>query len=481
MSISVYTLTDRKGKVLMYDIIVIGMGPAGMAVSAMAVKMGLSVLGIEKNKVGGECLNCGCIPSKALLKAGEMRTVLDHLSEFGIESTEKPPVDDPLAIVRSKVDTISGPKTMKAFENVELVLGKGSARFVGRRTVEVDGTQYRGKRIFIATGTEPLIPPIPGIETVDVLTNVNLFEQREIPESLMIIGGGAIGTEMAQAFKRLGSEVILAHLDRHLIPAGDEEAAQVLQHSLEREGVRVFNETRINGVQQKGDRIVTETSAGTFTTEKLLVATGRKPVLDELELEKAGVNYTRKGVVVNSRLQTTARHVYAVGDCNGISMFSHAAMHQGMLALMNAINPTPFGKKRYTRYPIPWTVFTKPEVGQVGMTETEAIAAGIKYRVVVSRYADYGRAIADGQPEGFVKVITDRRGRVHGVTIVGEAASELIHEWTMAIQFRHSLYDIMMMQHSFPTISLMNKRVAENWMMELIEAPWIQKLIRLFV
>jgi pyruvate/2-oxoglutarate dehydrogenase complex dihydrolipoamide dehydrogenase (E3) component len=464
-----------------YDIVVIGMGPAGMAVSAMAVKMGLSVLGIEKHKVGGECLNCGCIPSKALLKAGEMRTVVDHLARYGISSTDKPPVDDPLAIVRDKVDTISGPKTMKAFENVDLVLGKGSARFVGPRTVEVDGTRYTGKRVFIATGTAPSVPPIPGIDTVDVLTNVNLFEQREIPESLMIIGGGAIGTEMAQAFRRLGSQVVLAHMDRHLVPAGDEEAGRVLQKSLEEEGVQIFNEAGISEVRQEGEKIVTVTSAGTFTTEKLLVAAGRKPVLDELDLKKGGVKYTPKGIVVNGQLQTSARHVYAVGDCNGISMFSHAAMHQGMLALMNAVNPTPFGRKKHTGYPIPWTVFTKPEVGQVGMTEKEAAEAGITYKVVVSRYADYGRAVADGQPEGFVKVITDRKGRIYGATVVGESASELIHEWTMAIQFGHSLYDIMMMHHSFPTLSLMNKRVAENWMMEHMETPWLRRLIRAVV
>lgn len=459
----------------MYDIIVIGMGPAGMAVSAMAVKLGLKVLGIEKHKVGGECLNCGCIPSKALLKAGEMRKVVENLEHFGIQGMEKPGIDDPLAIVRDKVETISGPKTMKTFKKVDLVLQQGDARFVNRHTVEVGGRRYRGKKIFIATGTEPLIPPVEGLDGVDKLTNVNLFEQRQIPESLMIIGGGAIGTEMAQAFGRLGSKVVLAHMDSFLIPAGDREAGELLQEKLEEEGIRIFNSTRIEKVEQRDGKIFTTTDKGEFETEKILVAAGRKPVLRNLDLEKAGISYTKKGVIVDGKLRTNVRNIYAVGDCNGLSMFSHAAMHQGMISLMNALNPIPFKKMKHKNYPVPWTVFTKPEIAQVGLTEDQAREAGLDFKVVKSDYADYGRTIADGQPEGFVKVLAGKRGKIYGATIVGEAASEMIHEWTMAIQFRHSLFDIMMMQHSFPTVSLMNKRVAESWMMELVEKPWIRK------
>lgn len=462
----------------MYDIIVIGMGPAGMAVSAMAGKLGLRVLGIEKNKIGGECLNCGCIPSKALLKAGEMRKVVDNLKKYGIKPAEMPGVDDPLAVVREKVDTINGPKTMKAFEKAELVLAEGPAEFIDSRTVRAGDKTYRAKKIFIATGTEPLIPPVPGLDQVEVLTNVNLFEQKHIPESLMIIGGGAIGSEMAQAFSRLGSKVVLAHMDQHLIPAGERSGGELLQKIFEGEGIEVYNSTRIEKVEKKGDKIVTYTDKGIFETEKILVAAGRRPALSELKLEKAGVKYSKKGIEVNRKLQTTRAHIYAIGDCNGKSLFSHAAMHQGMLALMNAINPTPFKKLKYDAYPVPWSVFTKPEIAQVGLTEEQAKAKGMDYKIVQANYADYGRTIADGQPEGFVKVVTNRKGNIFGAAVVGEAASEMIHEWTMAIQFRLSLFDILMMQHSFPTISLMNKRVAENWMMDLAENPSLQKWAR---
>lgn len=465
----------------MYDIIVIGMGPAGMAVSAMAVKLGLSVLGIEKNKIGGECLNCGCIPSKALLKAGEMRKVMENLEHYGMHAAEKPVVNDPLRIVREKVDLINGPKTMKTFDKVELILDRGEAEFVDTHTVRVGEKEYRGKKIFIATGTEPMIPPIEGLDRVEKLTNVNLFEQKEIPESLMIIGGGAIGSEMAQAFSRLGSKVIVAHMDPHLIPAGDKQAGDLLQKMFEEENIEVYNQTKIFKVEQVDGRIVTHTDKGVFETARILVAAGRKPVFEELKLENAGVKFTRSGITVNQRLQTNRRNIYAVGDCNGISLFSHAAMHQGMLALMNALNPTPFKKFKNSNFIVPWSVFTKPEIAEVGMSEEQARAAGIKFKVIQSNYADYGRTIADGQPEGFVKVITNERGKIFGATVVGESASELIHEWTMAMQYKHSLFDIMMMQHSFPTISLMNKRAAENWMMETAEKPWLQSLAKLFV
>ncbi|MDZ7794737.1 MAG: NAD(P)/FAD-dependent oxidoreductase [Spirochaetia bacterium] len=465
----------------MYDIIVIGMGPAGMAVSAMAVKLGLSVLGIEKNKIGGECLNCGCIPSKALLKAGEMRKVIENLEQFGMQAAEKPEVNDPLRIVREKVDLINGPKTMKTFDKVELVLDQGNAEFVDTRTVRVGEKEYRGKKIFIATGTEPMIPPIEGLDQVEKLTNVNLFEQKEIPESLMIIGGGAIGSEMAQAFSRLGSKVIVAHMDPHLIPAGDKQAGDLLQKMFEEENIEVYNQTAITKVEQVDGQIVTHTDKGVFKTSRILVAAGRKPVFDGLKLENAGVEFTKRGITVNQRLQTNRRNIYAVGDCNGISLFSHAAMHQGMLALMNALNPTPFKKFKHSDFIVPWSVFTKPEIAEVGMSEEQARAAGIKFKVIQSDYADYGRTIADGQPEGFVKVITNEKGKIFGATVVGETASELIHEWTMAMQYKHSLFDIVMMQHSFPTISLMNKRAAENWMMEMAEKPWLQKLAKMFV
>ncbi|MFW5961568.1 MAG: dihydrolipoyl dehydrogenase family protein [bacterium] len=464
-----------------HDLIVIGMGPAGMAVTAMAANMNLDVLAVEKHKVGGECLNYGCVPSKALLKAGEVNEVTKNLRQFGIEMTGNTEIENPLEIVREKVGKISGSKTMKAFDRAELIVDQGAARFVDKKVIEVAGKKYTADKIFIATGTEPLIPPIPGLKDVSRLTNLNIFEQEDIPESLTIIGGGAIGSEMAQGFSRLGSKVNMFQIDDHLVPTGDEEAGRILEEKFKKEGIGVYNDTGITKVEEKDGKIVTHTDAGVFESDKILVATGRKVVLDPLELDNAGIEYSKNAIKVNKRLETNVSGVYAVGDCNGKALLSHAAMHQGMLALMNAINPTPFKQFKYDDFLVPWSVFTKPEIAQAGLTEEEAKDKGINYQVIKENYADYGRTVADGKPEGFVKVITNSKGKIYGATIVGESASELIHEWVLAIQHNISMFDLMMTQHSFPTISLMNKRVAEKWMMNKTNSGMLPKLAKKFI
>ncbi|ADQ14714.1 dihydrolipoyl dehydrogenase family protein [Halanaerobium hydrogeniformans] len=464
-----------------HDLIVIGMGPAGMAVTAMAANMNLDVLAIEKHKVGGECLNYGCIPSKALLKAGEANEVTRNLKQYGIKLDAKTEIDDPLEVVRKKVNQISGAKTMKAFERANLIVDQGAAKFVDKKVIEVDGQKYTADKIFIAAGTRPMIPPIPGLKDVSRLTNLNIFEQKEIPEKLTIIGGGAIGSEMAQAFSRLGSEVNIFQIDNHLVPSGDEEAGRVLEEKFKKEEIGVFNSTGIDKVEEKNGKIITHTEKGIFESDEILVAAGREIYLEPLELGKAGIEYDQNGIEVNSRLETNVKGVYAIGDCNGISMFSHAAMHQGMLALMNAINPTPIKQFKYEDFVVPWSVFTKPEIAQAGMTEKEAEEKGLDFQVIKSKYGDYGRTIADGKPEGFVKVICSSKGKVFGATIVGEAASELIQEWVLAIQHNLSMFDIMMTQHSFPTISLLNKRVAEKWMMGKTDSGIVTKLAKKFI
>jgi pyruvate/2-oxoglutarate dehydrogenase complex dihydrolipoamide dehydrogenase (E3) component len=461
-----------------YDIIVIGMGPGGMAVSAMGAAMGLDVLAIENNKIGGECLNVGCIPSKALLKAGEAKQVSDNLKKYGIISGGKSVSKTTLKIVREKIDFISGPKTTKMFEKVNTVLNQGMAYFIDKHTIQVGDKTYRGKKIFIATGTEPFIPPIPGLKDVPYLTNMNLFFEKNIPASLTVIGGGAIGSEMAQAFARLGSKVVIIHNDKHLIPLGDEEGARILEDKFLEEGITVYNNDSIDKVEKKGKFILVHAGKKVIKSEKLLVATGRKAVIEPLKLENAGITYTDKKIIVDKYLRTNVKHIYAVGDVNSIALYSHAAMHQGMLALMNAINPLPFFRFRWDKYLVPWSVFTKPEFAHAGLTEVEAKSKGIKYEVIKEYYQDYGRAIADGVPEGFVKVIATKRGKVLGATIVGEAASEMIHEWILAIQKNISLYEIMLTQHAFPTLSLMNKRIAESWMMNKMNSGFIKKIAK---
>ena len=463
-----------------YDIMVVGMGPAGMAISAMGSALGLSVVSFEKYKVGGECLNCGCIPSKALLKAAEAFHSARNLEKYGITAGLSVDDFDPMGVVREKINGITGKKMMSVFEKVHLV--QGEAEFVDDRTVRSGGEDYRVKKIFIAVGTEPFIPPIPGLRDIpDILTNANLFQLDEMPESLTIIGGGAIGSEMAQAFTRLGTKVSLIHMDPHLIPLGDAEAAQLLEESFLDEGIAVHNGANIENVSIEGGQVVVKAGDIVLKSDRLLVAAGRKPLLEPLKLDNAGIGYTKKGITVDSYLRTNRRHIYAVGDCNGQNLFSHAAMHQGMLALMHSLSPLSLPILKRERYAVPWSVFTEPEVAQVGLTEKQAREKGLKVEVVKKDFRTYGRTVADGHPDGFIKIVTDPRGRIHGATIVGENASELIHEWTMAIQYKKKMHHVMMMQHSFPSVSMINKMVAEEWMMKKMKTPWVQKLARKFI
>lgn len=463
-----------------FDILVIGMGPAGMAVSAMGSAMGLSVAAVEKERVGGECLNCGCIPSKALLKAGQALHSARNLEKYGISVELALKNSDPMSVVREKIKNISGKKLMKVFEKVNLI--KGSAAFVDDRTVRVNGEDYTAKKIFIATGTKPLMPPIPGLADIpEVLTNTNMFDIKEMPKSLTIIGGGAIGSEMAQAFSRLGTKVNIVHMDRHLVPFGDEEAARVLEEAFAKEGISIINSARITGVALRDGEVVVSTEKEELRSEKILVAAGREPALEQLRLENAGIAYTRKGITVDGHMRTNKPRIYAVGDCNGHNLFSHAAMHQGMLALIDAVSPfsLPFLKRE--RYVVPWSVFTEPEIAQVGLTEKQAREEGMKIEVMKKDYRSYGRTVADGRPEGFIKVITDARGRIHGATIVGEAASELIHEWTFAMQYKKGMRHILMMQHSFPSVSMINKMIAEEWMMKKMQSPLLRRVMTAFI
>lgn len=461
-----------------YDMLVIGLGPAGMALAAMGTSMGLNVLAVEKHKIGGECLNCGCIPSKALLKTAVVRKTIREIERYGLTKTDIPNPHKPFERVQCHLKYINEEKTVKMFDKVDLLMGK-SAKFVDSKTVDVDGKQYTARRIYIATGTKPLVPPIPGLDTVDYLTNENLFYLEEIPESMFIIGGGAIGCEMAQAFSRLGSRIILAHLDPHLIPLADEEAARLLEDELKKDGAEIYNSTSIQSVKKDGDAIIVTTDQGEFRVEKLLVAAGRKVALEGLGLDDAGVKYDKRGIIADDYGRTNVSNIWAVGDCNGKALFSHAAMHQGMLSLMSSVMPFlgPF-KFKYSQYEVPWSVFTDPEVAQVGMTEKQLKDKGIKYDVIKTNYGDYGRTITEEKTVGFVKVMVSSWGKIYGASIVGEAASELIHEFILAMHKKIRLHDIMLMQHSFPTISLLNKRVSEQWMMKKMQNKKLQKVMQ---
>jgi len=461
-----------------YDVAVIGLGPAGMAVSIMASEMGLRVLGIERRALGGECMTLGCIPSKALLRMAHVRHLVGRLSEYALTDIAPPAPTKPFERIADHVRFISEKKTTKMFEKVDLRLGEGSASFVDPHTVSVGGRQATAKRIFICTGTRPAVPSIPGLESVDYLTNETIFDLEAVPESLLIIGGGAIGCEMAQAFRRLGSRATIVHLDPHLLPHGDWDAGKFLEEQFDTEGISVYNARGIRRVGRENAVITLQTDHGElFRGDRLLVAAGRRYDFDDLNLEAAGVRAGENGIEIDNRLRTSTPHIYAPGDCNGRYLFSHAAMHQGMIALMNAVAPAPV-RFNFRKYVVPWTVFTDPQIAHVGALERDLKANDIPYEVVEENYADYGAAIAEGIALGSVRAYVSKTGRIYGVQIVGEGAGEMINEWGLAIQNRLRLHKIMFLQHAFPSMSFLTKRVSEQWMMNRMESPFLRRLIR---
>lgn len=449
-----------------YDLITIGLGPAGMAVSIMGAEMGLKVCGIEKHKIGGECMNVGCIPSKSLLRMAKARHVFEKLDKMELSGSSLPDVGKPFERIAGYLKYINDNKTTNMFKKVDLILGEGAAEFVDAHTVLVGERKVSAKRIYIAAGTRPRVPPIKGIEQIDILTNENIFALEKMPESMVVIGGGAIGCEMAQAFNRLGCKTSIVHMDDHLVAGADKEAGELLEKVLTDEGIEICNGCRIESIEKSDDGVVVHTDTDrSFKGERLLVAAGRQPAFEGLKLDNAGIRLAQNGFIeVNKYLQTNQKNIYAVGDCNGYHMFSHAAMHQGMIAIMNSMMFGPM-RRDFRKYVVPWTVFTDPQVSFVGQNEKELQKKGVKYEVITMNYEDYGAAIAEAVDVGFVRALVSKTGRIYGVTIVGEGSGEMINEWALAIQKKLRMHDIMFLQHSFPTMGFLTKRASEQWMM----------------
>ncbi len=461
-----------------YDLVVIGLGPAGMAVSLMGSAMGLKVCAIEKQHVGGECMNVGCIPSKALLEAAKYRHAPSRFNLYGLGSGTTPEVNDVFAKIQNHLAFISEKKTMGMFNKVDLIYQQGAAEFEDARTVRVGDRKVTGKRIFIAVGTTPQILPVPGLQEIEPLTNETIFNLEQVPPRLIVLGGGAIACEMAQAFARLGSEVTMVQRSEHILSKGEPDAAALLEKALREEGVNLLTGRKGKKVEKEGEDVVLHTDKDDVVRgDKLLAASGRELNYERLGLEKAGVSRADSGAIeVNKYLQTSARHIYAVGDCNGYKLLTHSAMHQGMVALMNSMAPWPL-KRAYRKYTVPYTVFTDPQISHVGLHEKELRERSIKYEVIENRYEDYGAAIAENIGRGFVRAYVSPAGGIYGASIVGEGSGEMINEWALAIQKKAKIYHIMMLQHSFPTMGFMTKRAGEQWMMNKMKSRRLQSLI----
>jgi pyruvate/2-oxoglutarate dehydrogenase complex dihydrolipoamide dehydrogenase (E3) component len=462
------------------DICVIGGGSGGLSVAAAAAAFGVPTVLIERHKMGGDCLNTGCVPSKALLAAAKRAELMQNAQAFGVSAAgiaiDFAKVHDH---VRGVIASIAPTDSVERFAGLGVRVIRGHAKFKDRRTVVVgDNREIRARRFVIATGSTPDVPPIPGLDTGPYLTNENIFDLEELPQRLIVVGAGSMGLEMAQAFRRLGSAVTVIEAAQPLAK-DDPECAAIVLAQLEREGVVIRSGVKVARVAHASRRVtVTIDAAGaeeTIEGSHVLVATGRKPTVDGLDLEAARIRYDRSGIVVNRKLKTANKRVYAIGDvAAGQLQFTHAANYHAGLVIRNALFRLPV---RVNNNVVPWVTYTEPELAQTGLTEAQARNRGSKLRIMRWPYYDNDRAQAERTTHGHIKVITDKKGKILGATIVGPQAGELIATWTLAIAQGLNIRAFTGIVLPYPTLSEIGKRAAIDSFTPSLTSPWVRRII----
>jgi pyruvate/2-oxoglutarate dehydrogenase complex dihydrolipoamide dehydrogenase (E3) component len=465
-------------EILTPDICVIGGGPGGLSVAAAAAAFGVPTVLIERHKMGGDCLNTGCVPSKALLAAAKRAEMIRSAGMFGVVAQGVIDFAKVHDHVHGVIAAIAPTDSAARFTALGVRVVHGYARFKDRHTVVAGEMEIRARRFVIATGSRPAAPPIPGLDGGPCLTNENIFDLKERPEHLIIIGAGPIGLEMAQAFRRFGSSVTVLEAARPLAK-DDPECAAIVIDRLEREGVIIRSGVNVIGIAHAGASVtVTIEVAGaeqTITGSHLMVATGRTPSVDGLDLDAAGIRHDRSGIVVNRKLKTSNRRVYAIGDCAaGQLQYTHAANYHAGLVIRNALFRIPV---RVNNSAVPWVTFTEPELAQTGLTEAQARASRIRIRVTRWPYHDNDRAQTERETRGHIKVITSRKGRIVGATIVGAQAGELIGMWTLAIARGLNIRAFSDFVVPYPTMSELGKRVAIDFFTPNLTSPWVRRII----
>lgn len=451
-----------------YDILVIGGGTAGLVTAAGSAGLGARTALVERERLGGECLWNGCVPSKALIAAARAADGARRGERMGVR-TDGMTVDFAGAMrwVRDAQRRIAPHDSPERFRGLGVDVIEGDARFTGERTVAVDGRMLTARRIVIATGSAPAVPPIEGIADVPFLTNETVFSLDRQPRALLILGGGPIGLELAQAFARLGTTVQVLEAAPQLLPREDHELAALLGERLREEGVHVHLGTKATRVERAGAanvRVHATAEGGTTSVldgDALLVATGRTPRLDGLELARGGVEVGKGGVIVDAGLGTTATGVWAAGDCVGPLRFTHVADYQARLVIRNAFFPFT-SKADYSV--VPWVTFTDPELAHVGLTEEEARDRyGDGVRIWRRALTDVDRAITDGETAGLVKLVTTSRGRILGGHILGHGAGNMIGELTLAMKHGVSAQALGNTIHPYPTYPEAIRQAAEGY------------------
>jgi len=462
------------------DICVIGGGSGGLSVAAGAVQMGARVVLLEAGEMGGDCLNYGCVPSKALLAAGKHAHMFGHSEEFGIAAAV-PQVDFKKvnAHVKDVIATIAPIDSQERFEGLGVTVIREFGRFKDARTVIAGDTEITAKRIVIATGSSPFEPPIPGLDTVPFFTNENIFDNEVLPEHLIVIGGGPIGMEMSQAHRRLGAKVTTLEGGKAL-GKDDPELTAIVKKRLVEEGIDLREEAMVQRIEKTdtGIRVVFEKDGSEQSVEgsHLLLAVGRKPNVDKLDLEKAGIDYTNRGIQTDDRLRTTNKKVFAIGDVAGGLQFTHVAGYHAGIVIRNALFKMP---AKADHSAVPWVTYTDPEMAHVGLTEQQARDAhGDAVRVLHWGFDENDRAQAERRTEGVIKVTVDKKGVVLGASIVGAGAGDLLAPWILAVGQKQKIGTMAQFIAPYPTMTEVSKRAAGSYYTDTLYSPRVRFVVK---
>jgi pyruvate/2-oxoglutarate dehydrogenase complex dihydrolipoamide dehydrogenase (E3) component len=462
------------------DICVIGAGSGGLSVAAGAAQMGASVALVEKAEMGGDCLNTGCVPSKAILAAGHAAQGMREARQFGLQAVE--PVTDWAGVhrhIHEVIGAIAPNDSQQRFEGLGVRVVRAAGSFEDRQTLRVGDQIIRAKYFVLATGSSAFVPPIAGLEKVPYFTNENIFDNRDKIDHLIVIGGGPIGIELAQAHRRLGAKVTVMEMARLLIK-DDPELSAIVIDRLSGEGM-AFHEGGRDLTLEKNEqgqiiaRCQTDAGRQCAIGSHLLIATGRRANVSGLNLEAASVAYSPKGVDVDARLRSSNKRIFAIGDVAGPYQFTHMAAYQAGIVIRNMLFKLPV-KVDYSA--VPWVTYTDPELAHVGMSQAAAEKAGRDIRVLRWKFEENDRAQAERRCEGLVKVITTPSGLILGASIVGLHAGELIHPWVLAISQKMKVGAMASMIAPYPTLSEVNKRIAGSFYMEKLFSSRTRALVK---
>ena len=471
-----------------YDLTIIGGGSAGLVLAVAGAKLGKKTALVEKHRIGGDCLWTGCVPSKALLKAAKVANSIQNAEKYGIAVRDATPDwERVMAYVQGTQHAIEAehdnPERFREM-GVDVIFGDGHFEspdtFIVADTESGETRTLKSKKFVISTGSRPLAPPIPGLESCDYLDSETVWDLETFPERLLVVGAGPIGVELGQAFHRLGADVTIAQRSGRILTKEDTDVSEQMLRYLREEGITIRLNTNIEQVAESQEGINvkfddSENGTAEQTFDKILIAAGRAPNVEGLALDKIGVQVSRRGIEVNNRLQTSVRNIYAAGDVIGHYLFTHVAAFQAQLLLRNIFFPF---SKTINYAVVPWTTFCDPEVARCGLTETEAREKYGDVDVFTLDQADVDRAVAEGETHGFSKVIAGRwTGKILGVHLVGANAGEVVHEYVLAMQQGIPLRKLSGMIHVYPTFSSSVWRVAGKWFSESTLIQTLRKLI----